>query len=161
MMTTDRMTTGTPAYMAPEVILGANVIDNRADVYSLGCVAYWLLTGQLVFEAESAMQIMMHHVQTPPTPPSKRTELAVPRQLEDLVMACLAKDPDQRPQRADELWNMTMHCACGDAWDQASARRWWETHLPQFTQPLILAMPAVPEPAEPRREPSSRIEFAP
>jgi serine/threonine-protein kinase len=154
MMTADRMTTGTPAYMAPEVILGANAIDNRADVYSLGCVAYWLLTGQLVFEAETAMQVLMHHVQTPPVAPSKRTELSIPRQLEDLVMACLAKDPDQRPQRADELWKMTMSCTC-DAWNQASARRWWEAHLPQLTQPLVLAMPVVPEPAEPRR-----IEFS-
>lgn len=158
LMTADRMTTGTPAYMAPEVILGATEIDNRADVYSLGCVAYWLLTGQLVFEAESTMQMLMHHVQTPPVPPSKRTELSIPREVEDLVMACLEKNADRRPQRADELWQMTMHCTCGDSWNQDSARRWWETHLPQLTQPLILAMPIVPEPVDPRDEASkSRI----
>jgi eukaryotic-like serine/threonine-protein kinase len=159
LMTADRMTTGTPAYMAPEVILGSADIDNRADVYSLGCVAYWLLTGRLVFEAESTMQVLMHHVQTPPTAPSTRTDLPIPRELEDLVMACLAKDPDQRPQRADELWQMAMTCNC-ESWNQAAARRWWETHLPQLTQPLVLAMPAVPGPAEPRREVSNtRIEL--
>jgi serine/threonine-protein kinase len=159
LMTADRMTTGTPAYMAPEVILGAADIDNRADVYSLGCVAYWLLTGQLVFEATTTMQMLMHHVQTPPIAPSKRTEQVVPRDLEEIVMACLAKDPDQRPQRADELWRMTMSCTCG-GWTQDAARAWWETHLPQLTQPLILAMPAVSEPVGVGSEPSgSRIEL--
>ena len=148
LMTADRLTTGTPAYMAPEVILGATDIDNRADVYSLGCVAYWLLTGHLVFEAETTMQTLMHHVQTPPKPPSKRSEMAIPAELDDLVMACLEKDPDKRPQRADELWSMTMSCHCGETWNQTAARRWWETHLPQLTQPLILALPAVPSSTE-------------
>jgi serine/threonine-protein kinase len=159
LMTADRMTTGTPAYMAPEVILGATDVDNRADVYSLGCVAYWLLTGHLVFEAESTMKMLMHHVQTAPTPPSKRSELPVPRDLEEIVMACLAKDPDKRPQRADELWSMAMSCHCGDGWNQAAARRWWEAHLPQLTQPLVLAMPAVPAPAESPTLSSSGIEI--
>lgn len=149
LLTADHMTSGTPAYMAPEVILGATDVDNRADVYSLGCVAYWLLTGQLVFEAESTMKMLMHHVHTPPRPPSKRTELPIPREFDDLVMACLAKDPDHRPQRADELLQMAMCCQSCETWNQASARRWWETHLPQFTQPLVLAMPAAPEPGDP------------
>ena len=147
LMTGDRMTTGTPAYMAPEVVLGATDIDNRADVYSLGCVAYWLLTGHLVFEADSAMKILMHHVQTPPIAPSKRTELAIPRDLEDLVMSCLEKDPNKRPQRADELWQLAMCCRSCETWDQDAARQWWETHLPELTQPLVLALPAVAAPA--------------
>ena len=148
LLTGDRLTTGTPAYMAPEVILGATEIDNRADVYSLGCVAYWLLTGHLVFEAESTMKMLMHHVQTPPVPPSQRSELPISRELDDLVMACLAKDPDQRPQRADELYDLAMCCKCGEKWDQASARAWWESHLPELTQPLVLALPLTPAPAD-------------
>jgi serine/threonine-protein kinase len=148
LMTGERLTTGTPAYMAPEVILGATEIDNRADVYSLGCVAYWLLTGHLVFEADSSVKMLMHHVQTPPVPPSQRSELPIPRELDDLVMACLAKDPNQRPQRADELWKMTMCCRSCERWDQDAARQWWETHLPELTQPLVLAMPLTPSPAE-------------
>ncbi|MGE5814235.1 MAG: serine/threonine-protein kinase [Acidobacteriota bacterium] len=148
LLTGDRLTTGTPAYMAPEVILGAAEIDNRADVYSLGCVAYWLLTGHLVFEAESAMKMLMHHVQTPPVPPSQRSELPVPRELDEIVMACLAKDPDHRPQRADELWKMTMCCKSCENWGRDSARAWWEAHLPELTQPLVLAMPLTPSPAE-------------
>jgi serine/threonine protein kinase len=148
LMTGDRLTTGTPAYMAPEVILGGAEIDNRADVYSLGCVAYWLLTGHLVFEAETTMKMLMHHVQTPPVPPSQRTELPVPRELDEIVMACLAKDPADRPQRADELWKMTMSCKSCEKWDQDSARGWWETHLPHLTQPLVLALPLTPSPAE-------------
>jgi serine/threonine-protein kinase len=159
LMTADHSTTGTPAYMAPEVILGATDVDNRADVYSLGCVAYWLLTGHLVFEAETTMKMLMHHVQTPPTPPSRRTELPIPRELDDLVMSCLAKNPDERPQRADQLWQMAMSCNCG-AWSQASARRWWEMHLPELTQPLVLAMPAVPPPSAPAGTvANSRIEL--
>ncbi len=146
--TAERLTSGTPAYMAPEVILGGTEIDKRADVYSLGCVAYWLLTGHLVFEADTTMQVLMHHVQTAPTPPSKRSEMTIPRDVDELVMACLEKNPDQRPQRADQLWDMTMSCHCGESWNQDAARRWWEAHLPHLTQPLILALPAVPSSAE-------------
>ena len=74
-MTLDHQTTGTPAYMAPEIILGEAEVDRRADVYALGCVAYYLLTGQLVFEADTPMKMLMQHVQSVPLPPSKRTEL--------------------------------------------------------------------------------------
>ena len=75
---------GTPAFMAPEIILEEEV-DQRADVYALGCVAYYMLTGQLVFEGDTPMKMFMHHVQTPPVPPSQRTELAVPKELDELV----------------------------------------------------------------------------
>ena len=89
--------------MAPEIILGQSDVDRRADVYALGCVAYYLLTGQLVFEADTPMKMFLQHVQTPPTPPSQRTELPIPRELDELVLACLEKDPNQRPQDAERL----------------------------------------------------------
>ena len=69
-LTQEGMTTGTPAYMAPELVLGNRSIDARADIYALGCVAYWLLTGQLVFESKSSMELVVEHVKTPPVPPS-------------------------------------------------------------------------------------------
>jgi tRNA A-37 threonylcarbamoyl transferase component Bud32 len=136
LLTSTHTTTGTPAFMAPEVILGQTDVDRRADVYALGCVAYYLLTGQLVFEADTPMKMLMHHVQTPPVPPSQRTELKIPRELDELVMACLEKDPNKRPQDAGLLFDLACHCTMG--WDNATARRWWETHLIELTGPLTL-----------------------
>src|SRR4029079_6985971 len=78
--TRENSTPGTPAYMAPEVILGDSEVDRRADVYSLGCVTYFLLTGELVFEADTSMKMLMQHLHAQPTPPSERTELQVPRE---------------------------------------------------------------------------------
>ena len=132
-------TTGTPAYMAPEVILGEAEVDRRADVYALGCVAYYLLTGQLVFEADTPMKMLLQHVQARPIPPSKRTELKIPRELDELVLACLEKDPNKRPQDAGELWKMACACTGAEGWNQTTARNWWEIHLPELTGPLSLS----------------------
>ena len=85
-------------------------VDRRADVYALGCVAYYLLTGQLVFEADTPMKMFMQHVQTPPMPPSQRTELPIPRELDELVLACLEKDPNKRPQDAEQLLRWRASC---------------------------------------------------
>ena len=97
--------------MAPEIILGETDVDRRADVYALGCVAYYLLTGQLVFEADTPMKMFMQHVQAQPVPPSQRTELPIPRELDELVLACLEKDPDKRPQDAEELFRARLRAA--------------------------------------------------
>lgn len=136
--TLDRTTTGTPAYMAPEIILGDVDVDRRADVYALGCVAYYLLTGQLVFEAETSMQMLIQHLRADPVPPSQRTELPIPRTLEDLVMACLQKDPGRRPQDAGELFRLACECRGCEGWTQERAREWWEMHMREFTGPLTI-----------------------
>jgi serine/threonine-protein kinase len=141
LMTLDHTTTGTPAYMAPEIILGEAMVDRRADVYAVGCVAYYLLTGQLVFEGDTPMKMMLQHVQAQPIPPSERSELPIPRELDDIVMACLQKDPDKRPQNAEELFHIATRCDACEAWTQAAARAWWEHHLPEMTGPLILGEP--------------------
>ena len=96
------MTPGTPAYMAPEMAPDRNV-DGRADLYSLGCVAYYLLTGRLVFEGETPLQTILQHVQRAPEPPSRRTDRPIPPQLERLVLACLEKRPEDRPPSAGAL----------------------------------------------------------
>jgi eukaryotic-like serine/threonine-protein kinase len=93
---------GTPAYMAPEMALGETV-DGRADLYALGCVAYFLLTSQQVFEADNSFQLITKHLHAEPVPPSARTEIAVPGALERLVLGCLAKKPGDRPRSAVEL----------------------------------------------------------
>ena len=143
LLTLEQTTTGTPAYMAPEIILGETDVDSRADVYALGCVAYFLLTGQLVFEGDTPMKMLMQHVNATPIPPSQRTELSIPRELDELVMACLAKNPRDRPQNAEELFSMAMECRSCGSWGQHGARAWWERHLPELTGPLSIHEPDV------------------
>ena len=102
-MTAALGTTGTPAYMAPEIILGEADVDRRADVYALGCVAYFLLTGELVFQGETAIQTMFMHMQQEPVAPSARTANPIPPALERLILTCLAKQPQDRPGSASDL----------------------------------------------------------
>jgi serine/threonine protein kinase len=135
--TFDHHTTGTPAYMAPEIILGETDVDRRADVYALGCVAYYLLTGQLVFEAETPMKMLMQHVQAIPVPPSQRTELPIPPEMDAIVLACLQKDPDKRPQNAEELLKLAWGCKTCDTWSNDLATLWWQRHLPELSGPLM------------------------
>ena len=138
LMTNDQRTTGTPAYMAPEIILGEATVDRRADVYALGCVAYYLLTGQLVFEADTPMKMLLQHVQAKPIPPSQRTELPIPREIDEFVLACLQKDPNNRPQNAEVMLEMAYACKSCDCWSSALAKTWWDKHLPEFAGPLSL-----------------------
>jgi len=132
------MTTGTPAFMAPEIVLGGDV-DQRADVYALGCVEYYLLTGQHVFEADAPMQMFLQHVQAAPIPPSRRTELPIPAALDELILACLEKDPNRRPQDAAEVFARLRQIRTRDTWDNGTARTWWEHHLLELTGPLTVA----------------------
>lgn len=128
-------TTGTPAFMAPEVIVGGEV-DERADIYALGCVAYFLLTGQLVFAADTPVEMFLQHLQAPPVPPSQRTELPIPHELESLVLSCLEKDPRRRPQNASEVLRALGRLRAADTWTNDAARRWWELHLTDLTGAL-------------------------
>jgi eukaryotic-like serine/threonine-protein kinase len=137
MGTAGHTTTGTPAFMAPEIIL-EGAVDQRADVYALGCVAYFLLTGQVVFEAESPMQMFLQHLHTRPIPPSQRTELRIPRQVDALVLACLEKDPAKRPQDAKAVLRLIEACQVRQEWDEETARVWWEQHIPELTGPLTV-----------------------
>ena len=129
----DGTTAGTPAYMSPEAIRGDANIDGRADIYGLGCVMYYLLTGQLVFEARTSKQMFAHHLETIPTVPSLRSELPVPPELDALVMACLEKDPDHRPQSAAEVAARSGAAMPPGGWNEHKATRWWEAHLPELT----------------------------
>jgi serine/threonine-protein kinase len=129
MHTRENAPPGTPAFMAPEQAMGPE-LDGRADIYATGCVAYWLLTGQFVFSAESPMGLLLKHAQTPPPPASTRTSLPIPRSLDDLVLSCLAKDPADRPQSARELSLRLRDMEGADAWTQERAREWWVSHVP-------------------------------
>jgi serine/threonine-protein kinase len=129
-ITLENMITGTPAFIAPEQALGRLDLDGRADIYATGCVAYWLLTGQLVFTGETPMALLMHHAHTLPTAPSARTELPIPPALDSLVLSCLAKDPAERPQTARELSRRLAEVDGADGWTEDRARTWWATHRP-------------------------------
>jgi serine/threonine-protein kinase len=121
---------GTPAYIAPEQALGDANLDGRADIYATGCVAYWLITGQLVFDAPTPMALLLHHTQTPPVPPSARTELPIPEALDGLILSCLAKDRALRPQSARELSRRLAAIEGANAWTEDLARDWWGRHWP-------------------------------
>jgi len=132
-LTGDGGLTGTPGYMAPEIAVGAE-FDRRADIYALGCVAYWLLTGHRVFESGNGMQIVVDHVRTPPVPPSHRAGQALPPGLEQIVMRCLEKDPARRPASAAELSRELEALGIEALWTDARARDWWDEHPPVRTQ---------------------------
>ena len=134
LLTQQGMTTGTPAYMAPELALGEGELDGRADIYAVGCVMYWLLTGQLVFEADSPLRMMHRHVSDTPEPPSSRTEIEIPPDLDTLILECLAKDPDDRPPSAHALAMRLGDIELPDGWSERRAWQWWGTHLPEMAE---------------------------
>ncbi len=121
---------GTPAFIAPEQALGGVELDARADIYSTGCVAFWLLTGGLVFTADTPMKLLMAHAHTVPEPPSTKTNVAIPPALDALVMSCLAKEREQRPASARELLERLDAVKLTTPWTEARAREWWSSHLP-------------------------------
>jgi serine/threonine-protein kinase len=115
---------GTPQFMSPEQALGARELDERSDIYSLGAVAYCLLTGRPPFEADTGMGVMIAHARDRLVPPSNRRE-GIPDDLERVVVRCLEKDPSDRFQDASSLDEALADCACASAWDARRARRWW------------------------------------
>ena len=128
-LTMDGTATGTPGYMAPEIAMGEGRVDARADIYALGCVAYFLLTGSLVFADSNPMAMALKHVQATPDPPSSRTELPIPASLERVVMQCLAKNPPDRPASAREVARLVSACDV-PVWTEDHAADWWQRHLP-------------------------------
>jgi tRNA A-37 threonylcarbamoyl transferase component Bud32 len=124
-ITTAGAVSGTPSYMAPESISGTGPVGPPADVYALGCVAYWLLTGHTVFKAANPTMMMMQHLQGSPVPPSLKAPRPVPRDLEELVMRCLAKEPADRPGDAAELLQLLSRCHVALPWSDSRAHDWW------------------------------------
>jgi serine/threonine-protein kinase len=117
---------GTPAFMAPEQALDSRLVDGRSDLYAVGCLGYWLITGQYVFTGRTPVEFLMQHAQAVPVPPSARTETHVPAMLDGLILQCLAKNPDDRPASADTLAAMLKSVATGASWTTLRAQEWWD-----------------------------------
>jgi tRNA A-37 threonylcarbamoyl transferase component Bud32 len=118
---------GTPLYMAPERLRDPLVTDTRSDLYSIGAVAYDLLTGRNIFHCASDLDVLFHVMNVMPEAPSQLNP-AVPALLSDLVMSCLSKDPLQRPQSASEILEVLDKLTNVIPWTQTDARRWWQEH---------------------------------
>jgi serine/threonine-protein kinase len=117
--------TGTPMYLAPEAIASPDSIDARSDLYALGAVGYFLLTGQHVFDAPTIVEVCSKHLLEAPVPPSQRLGRAVPPDLEALILACLAKKREGRPASAEAMRAALIACADAGKYDRAAARAWW------------------------------------
>ncbi len=125
-LTEDGAFVGTSAYASPEVAGGRRRVDGRADLYSLGCVAFWLLTGELVFDAPDTVGALVAHLHREPDPPSRRAPRPIPEALDEIVLACLRKSPADRPANALELARLLDGLTLRDPWTQERARTWWE-----------------------------------
>jgi serine/threonine-protein kinase len=104
-------------------------VDARSDLYAVGCVAFWLLTGSLVFKGVTPMETLVMHVSREPEPPSRRTTRAIPPDLDEIVLSCLAKDPDARPQTADQLAEGLARARIGEEWTRDQAMAWWNANV--------------------------------
>jgi len=117
---------GTPLYLSPEAISSADGVAPQSDLYALGAVGYFLVTGRPPFEG-NLIQVCGHHLHSTPVRPSDRLGAPVPEALEDVLMRCLEKDPSRRYDSALALGDALDACAI-PAWTQADAREWWRRH---------------------------------
>ena len=125
---------GTPAFGSPEAAAGkVDQLGPASDIYSIGCVAYWLLTGETVFKATGAMEMLASHIRDEPVPPSERTELELPPELDEVILRCLEKDPDSRISTADELDDLLAELEPLYPWTVEEARAWWVLNRPEPT----------------------------
>jgi serine/threonine-protein kinase len=116
---------GTPLYMAPEAITGKSAVDARTDLYSLGAVAFYLLTGKTVFTAGSIVEICAQHLYSAAPSPSARLGKAMSKQLEHIVLRCLSKSPAERPESAAALRDLLLSCDDCEAFTLERSQQWW------------------------------------
>jgi serine/threonine-protein kinase len=124
-LTLDGSVAGTPAYMSPEQASGQDEIDARSDIYSLGAIMYFLLTGQPPYQRQKAIQMIVAHLNDPILPPTcLRAE--IPSDLQEVVLQCLAKEPDQRYADIPAVEQALSCCDCADRWSGEQAANWWQ-----------------------------------
>jgi serine/threonine-protein kinase len=128
-LTGDLTVSGTPMYMAPEQASGDRSLDSRADIYALGAMMYFALTGRPPFMGEGAFAVMMAHARDPVPPPSQLRP-GLPEDLERVVLMCLAKKPEERYRDVNTLGEALAACRSADEWDSKKADRWWADQVP-------------------------------
>ena len=119
---------GTPLYISPEALTGPDLVDVRSDLYSLGAVAYYMLTAEPVFTGSSVVEVCAKHMHSAPVAPSERLGRAVPADLEAIVLRCLSKSSGDRYATAAELEHALAACAAAAEWSPDRARAWWQLH---------------------------------
>ena len=120
---------GTPLYLAPEGVERPDELDARSDLYAVGAIGYFLLTGKPLFELKNLRDVLMHQVKTMPPTPSDRLGRPISAELEQIVMQCLAKDPNQRPQSASDLEEALANCPSAGTWTRKEAEAWWTKNM--------------------------------
>jgi serine/threonine protein kinase len=149
-----RMLSGTPLYMSPEAIQSPDLIDARSDIYAVGAVGYFLLTGQTVFNARTLNELCQQHVDATPETPSKRLGRTVSSELEHAILSCLEKSRAKRPQTARDLANMLDRIVPQQPWTQNDAEAWWSRHE-RSQNAAALSSNAAPAPEGQTRPPPS------
>jgi len=134
-LTMPSIAAGTPAFMSPEAALGEATVDGRSDLYAVGAVGYWLLPGRNVFEGSTAYATVLEHLHSEPVPPSRRSESAIPRSLDEIILWALAKDPLRRPQSAREMAERLSAVVTAEQWAPERAEHWWRVHRPTTSLP--------------------------
>ncbi len=124
--TTASLAAGTPAYISPEAVMAPDKVGPASDLYCLGAVGYFLITGQPVFEAQNAMEMCVHHVRSEPVAIADRCDNPVSEALEALIMACLAKTPEERPESAAALRAALREVPEQEDWEETAASLWWK-----------------------------------
>jgi serine/threonine-protein kinase len=122
----DNAVMGTPLYMSPEAIRQPDAVDGRSDLYAVGAVGFFLLTGRPVFDGTSIMEVCTHHLYTEPERPSTRIGIALPGDVEAVLLRCLAKEPSARHASAAELVSALDACKDAHSWTRADGERWWK-----------------------------------
>jgi tRNA A-37 threonylcarbamoyl transferase component Bud32 len=123
---------GTPHFMSPEAVERPDTVDARSDLYSLGAVGYWLLTGKTLFDSQDVQELLKRQVDLAPPTPSTRTDNAIGGDLERLILSCLSKSPDARPPSADVFRLALAECRVSDVWGAAQFEAWWKANASRF-----------------------------
>jgi serine/threonine-protein kinase len=140
-VTTSGAVLGTPATMAPELFESSENAGVASDIYAIGCVGYYLLTGQHVFAGSSLAEMCNSHLSKAPVRPSVRLGRAVDATLEHALLGCLAKRPANRPRSAAELAALLAESPAQHAWSPADAAAFWAAQTEVAPEPAVDAAP--------------------